>query len=518
MNPIRHIIGLDISTQTITAMLIGVAEENGAPVELIISGAWTESRPCRDEIGRKSPAVWVELVRDCVAGLKKKAREAELAEGIGISTTFPGCFAILADGSTDPRFTSLYDNSCDEGICEGAYEDVLGEAERETLNRYWPGNMAIGLVHLVKSCGLSLDAAVKIVPPNTAFAWELLRSAGHQVVAADVVTDFTQAAIGGLCDSLTGEPVPPGVAGLLRLAAPEIELEHLRGLLPKLAPSWRNVVPEDAMGDVRELLGLPKLRSVSIGAGDSALGALALMSGRDTVINVRGSSDSPMVVIDAPKPRTGPRETVLHYPLPTATKLADSPWCAVAPMLRTGRVWDWVRRLRFADDDVNADARLEALALEALRSTRVRPTFDTALGGERAPLWNALATGSLTGLTEAHGVGDIALAALEGMSETLGACIRLMEDRYGVSAEKMLLVGGPAKSALWNSIAQVHTGKETFATTFSDASLLGAALLGYAAVHDGIEPDCHVSERLLALSRLSASHELIAPVAVRPLD
>jgi len=516
MSAIRYVIGVDISTQTVTAMLIGVAEHDGSPVELVACGEWMESRPCRDEISRKSPALWVELVRKCVAGLMEKAREVELVEAIGVSTTFPGCFAILKGGAVDPRFASLYDNTDDAGLCEGAFDEALGRAECETLSRMWPGNMAIGLAHLVKTEGLRLDNAAGIVPPNTAFACELLRSAGHKPNAETLFSDFTQTAIGGLYDARTGEPVPRGVAALLEEAMPEIDVAWLRALLPRAAPSWRNVVPDRALVGVRKLLGLPKLVSVSIGAGDSPLGTLALMADRETVINVRGSSDSPMIVVDAPKPRTGVRETVLHYPLPTAASLSDSPWCVVAPMLRSGRVWDWVRNLGFDEGDPEADAKLEALALEAARASgrdgRRPLRFDTALGGERAPAWDAHATGAITGLVESHGIGEIALAALEGMSRTLGECIKLMEDRYQARTTKMLLVGGPAKNKLWNWITQVGTGKQTFVTSFSDASVLGAALLGYGALYDGVEADSSISRRLFAVSRLSASHPLVAPV------
>jgi len=89
-----------------------------------------------------------------------------------------------------------------------------------------------------------------------------------------------------------------------------------------------------------------------------------------------------------------------------------------------------------------------------------------------------------------------------------------MEERYGVETQKLLLVGGPARNKLWNWITQERTGKTTFATTFSDASLLGAALLGYGAAYDGREPDESVSSRLMALSKLSSSHPLVAPVPV----
>ncbi len=187
-------------------------------------------------------------------------------------------------------------------------------------------------------------------------------------------------------------------------------------------------------------------------------------------------------------------------------------------MLRSGRVWDWVRNLRFEAGDPDADAKLEALALEAFHVKHEGGhgdpplQFSTALGGERAPHWDAKAVGSIVGLVESHGIGDIALAALEGMSGTLGDCIKLMESRYEVRTSKLLLVGGPARNRLWNAITQAGTGKQTFATTFSDASLLGAALLGYAALYDGSETDRRISERLLAISRLSSGHPLVAPV------
>lgn len=507
---VRHVIGIDISTQTISAMLIGVVEADGRPVELVISSAWVETRACRDELSRKSLGVWIELVRECIAGLKRKAREAETAEAVGVSTTFPGCFAILRGGDVDAQFVSLYDNTDDAGICSGEFETELGRAEAETYSRMWPGNMAIGLARIMRRDGLRLDMVDGIVPPNTAFSHQLMRLVG--VDAAELITDFSQAAIGGLYDARSGEPVPSAVADLLNKAVPGMDPPTLRSLLPKLAPAWRNTIPADAVGAVGGLLGLAKLKSVSIGAGDSPLGALALISGDDTVINVRGSSDSPMIIVDSPKSKDGARENVLHYPMPTATHLADSPWCVVAPMLRSGRVWDWVRRLRFDNDTPDADVELEKLALQAaINKDKAALHFHTALGGERAPDWDSTAAGALRGLVESHTIGDIALAALEGMSGTLKECIGLMERRYDVKPEKLLLVGGPAKNRLWNWITQRHTGKKTFATTFSDASLLGAALLGYGAMYDGLEHDSAIAKRLGALSKLSASHKLISP-------
>ena len=513
MSRTRHIIGIDISTQTVSAMLIGVGEIDGHPAEIIASDAWMERRMCKQKMWRKNPAVWLELVKDSIAGLKKIAREAGAAESVGISTTFPGCLAVLDDGFIDPQFVSLYDNTDDAGICTDDFDAALALAERETLNRIWPGSMAGGLAHLIKSRGLRLDKVRRIVPPNTAIACQLLRSAGCMPDPSALFSDFTQTTVSGLYDARSGAPVPKHVGDLLLRAVRGIDLDRLKTLLPNAAPAWRNVVPAGCLDAVRKLLGLPELRSVSIGAGDSALGTLALIGDRETIINVRGSSDSPTMLVDAPRPCTCRRETVLHFPLPTATCLGDSPWCVVAPMLRSGRVWDWVRNLRFAADDPEADAKLEGLAREAfhVKHDRAPLQFDPALGGERAPSWDARAVGSIVGLVESHGLGDIALAALEGISKRLAECIDLMESRYEVRTTKLLLAGGPTRNELWNAITKARTGKQTYATNFSDASLLGAGLLGYAALYDGLEDDRRVADRLLAAARLSASHPRIAP-------
>ena len=139
----------------------------------------------------------------------------------------------------------------------------------------------------------------------------------------------------------------------------------------------------------------------------------------------------------------------------------------VAPMLRSGRVWDWVRRLSFDDGDPDADVRLEALAIGALKKRLGAPAgslgaqpvrFHAALGGERAPDWNAHATGLISGLVESHSIGDIALAALEGMSRALRDCLDLMESRYQKKAKRLVLAGGPTRNALWNWVTEAITG------------------------------------------------------------
>ena len=527
MVEIKWVLGVDISTQTVTAMLAGVQEENGEPRELVISSAWIARRPCASETERKTPTVWLRRLRECVSDLKRAARQTELVESIGISTTFPGAFTILKDGSIDPALVSLYDNTDDAGINDEVFGELLGRAESHSLSRMWPGNMTLGVAHLVASEGLKLDDAAAIVPPNTAFAYALRQSLGEAPDPSGLFSDFTQTAISGMYDARTGEAAPGAVLELLEAALPRHNWPALKSLLPGAQPAWRNVLDGRGAVEARSLLGLPNLKAVSIGAGDSPLGTLTLLPDADTIVNVRGSSDSPILTVDAPRPRMTQRETVLHHPLPSATSLGDAPWSVVAPMLRSGKVWDWVRRLRYADNDDAADAELEWLATDALKKRLRAPAgslerspmrFAPALGGERAPDWDPRATGVISGLIESHGIGDIALAALEGMSRVLSECIRSMELRYDTRPRRLVVAGGPAKNALWNWVMQVFTGKQTFATTFSDASLLGAALIGRAAGLDGELPDRAIREKLLALARRASEHSSVKPAPVGPPD
>ncbi|MCE5198538.1 MAG: FGGY-family carbohydrate kinase [Armatimonadota bacterium] len=520
---IRHAIGIDISTQAVTLMLISVSEKDGVPVDLATSSKLIVSSPCAEESCRRDPLVWLNLIRECISELTALAPEIRLVESIGVSATLPGTFPVLNDGTINPHLVSLYDNTDDVGISRSSLDDELGAAESETLNRMAPGNMVIGLAHLVKSCGLDLGGVRKLLLPNTALAYTMLREAGADPDPSRLFADPSQCVISGMYDARTAERVPSGVAQLWSALIPKVSTEHLRSLLTPMQPAWRNVLSLDSTPPVRELLGLPSLRSFSIGAGDSPLGALALMTRPDTVITVRGSTDSPMIIVDTPKGRISPREVVLQYPLPTAIGLTDAPWCAVAPTMRSGRVWDWVRDL---GGGIEHD-RLEAMAVAALKrrlrapedSLEARPLmFYTALGGERAPEWDPNATGIINGLLASHDLGDIALAALEGISRRLRSCIKLTEDRYEMCPPNILLAGGCARNALWNWLTAVHTGKKTYATTFSDASLLGAAMLGYAAEYDGIESDEAVSSRLLALSKLPSVRSLIDRTEVHAPD
>ncbi|MCX8052980.1 MAG: FGGY-family carbohydrate kinase [Armatimonadetes bacterium] len=89
-----------------------------------------------------------------------------------------------------------------------------------------------------------------------------------------------------------------------------------------------------------------------------------------------------------------------------------------------------------------------------------------------------------------------------------------MESRYGLKLLNLLLAGGPVRNSLWNRVTGAIVGKKTFITEFCDASLLGAAMLGYASSYDGREPDQAISRRLRSLSKIATRHPLVKPKPV----
>jgi len=97
--------GIDISTQTVSAMLVGVREVEGKLSELLIVPGWVVSRPYGGPSERKDPLAWVRLARECLADLLAAVPEAGLVQGLRVSTTFPGAFPIRLEKQI-PRYRS----------------------------------------------------------------------------------------------------------------------------------------------------------------------------------------------------------------------------------------------------------------------------------------------------------------------------------------------------------------------------------------------------------------------------
>jgi xylulokinase len=138
----------------------------------------------------------------------------------------------------------------------------------------------------------------------------------------------------------------------------------------------------------------------------------------------------------------------------------------------------------------SADA-MSALA-ESVPTGAAGVRFVPALSGAMAPRWRADVRASFHGLDAAHGRAHCARAVLEG-------CAFAMRDVHtrlralGVPIERIRLMGGGARSAVWARIRADVVQQPVEVCPVTDASPVGAAML--AAVAIGAQPDLATAAR-----------------------
>lgn len=105
------------------------------------------------------------------------------------------------------------------------------------------------------------------------------------------------------------------------------------------------------------------------------------------------------------------------------------------------------------------------------------PLFLPHLDGERAPLWDAGARGSFTGLSSAAGPAEMARAVFEGVAYSARLVFDRLEQAAGSGADVIHHAGGGSASSLWCQIRADVLGKTLRRTAMRDAGVLGAALM-----------------------------------------
>lgn len=130
---------------------------------------------------------------------------------------------------------------------------------------------------------------------------------------------------------------------------------------------------------------------------------------------------------------------------------------------------------------LNAYAQLDAAA------ERVPPGADGLLVlpylmGERSPIWDANARGSVVGLTLFHTRAHLYRAFLEGVAFALRHNIEAGRDANYPLDDQLLVVGGGAKSKLWTQIMADVTGYPVLAADSGGEAALGDAMLAALGV------------------------------------
>jgi xylulokinase len=119
----------------------------------------------------------------------------------------------------------------------------------------------------------------------------------------------------------------------------------------------------------------------------------------------------------------------------------------------------------------------EVFDLACKADIRHVPLFMPHLDGERAPLWDASARGSFTGLTSATGAAELSLAVLEGVAYSARLVFDSLARSAGREADVIHHAGGGATSDLWCQVRSDVLGRPLRRTVMRDAGVLGAALM-----------------------------------------
>ena len=113
------------------------------------------------------------------------------------------------------------------------------------------------------------------------------------------------------------------------------------------------------------------------------------------------------------------------------------------------------------------------------------------LAGERTPYADADARGAFLGLSLRHTREHMARSVMEGITMSLKDCLALGE-QSGVTASRIYLSGGGARSAFWQQMAADIFEIEVVRTGNDEGPAYGAAILAAvgAGIHKSVEQAC----------------------------
>ncbi|HWO25390.1 MAG TPA: FGGY family carbohydrate kinase [Kofleriaceae bacterium] len=337
-----------------------------------------------------------------------------------------------------------------------------------------------------------------------------------------------------LVERLTGEAViDPALASttmLLELAAPGgprwaapllAAFAIAPAELPRLAGACEVAGALTAAG--ARATGLRAGTVVAVGTGDDFATPLgAGVTGPGPVVCGIGTAEVVGALSLEPVLDRAAAEPMLEtHAYPTGAFFVENPGWLSGGALR------WAARLL----GIAGDAEFDALAAAAPPGAG-GVTFVPALAGAMTPVWRPHARGTLHGLAVAHDRGHAARAVLEGLAFAARDVVERLA-ALGLPAERVLLLGGGSRSAVWAQLRADVLGLPHDVAASTDTCAIGAAML--AAVAAGVHRDLAAAAALAppparsfapdpgargaadaAYRRYRALVEALAPLATRP--
>lgn len=243
-------------------------------------------------------------------------------------------------------------------------------------------------------------------------------------------------------------------------------------------PVGTGYVRRDLPGDVAVLLILPAGTPFIIGAGDGCcanLGSGAIAPGIAAL--TIGTSGAVRVTGHTP---------VENYAAMTFNYLLDEKTFISGGAINNGGIAvDWLLK-NFLNKSELTTADYDGLfaAIETVPAGSDGLLFLPYLYGERAPLWDAKASGAFLNIKPLHTQAHFLRAGLEGICFALNNVLESLESAStGIS--QLNVSGGFVHSPVWMQLLADITGKKLALLQLEDASAVGAIYLAMRALYPG---------------------------------
>ncbi|MCC6802853.1 MAG: xylulokinase, partial [Anaerolineae bacterium] len=240
---------------------------------------------------------------------------------------------------------------------------------------------------------------------------------------------------------------------------------------PVIVSGW---LRDTAARDTGLVAGTP----VAVGSGDSVVEAFGIGAAApgDCIVKL-GTAANVNLVTAVPCPS---HQTI------TYRHLTGSHWFTITPTNSGASTMRWFRDT-FCRYEVDQAAQrgigvyqlIDELALGAPVGSGGL-LFHPYLMGERAPYWDPDLRGDFVGVRAHHRLNHFARAVLEGVAFSIRDCLQVVE-ALGQPIRSFRLIGGGAKSRLWQQIMADVLGQPLLKPAVEDAAF-GAALLAGVAV------------------------------------
>lgn len=438
-------LGIDLGTSELKALLLDdahrIVDTAAAPLTL--------SRP-RPLWSEQAPADWWQAcceALDTLAGRNPGAMAQ--VRGIGLSGQMHG--AVLLDEAERVLRPAILWNDGRSGEECRAMMQAMPELPAIAGNLAMPGFTAPKLLWVARhEAELFARVSCVLLPKD----WLRLQLCGEKIseMSDAAGTLWLDVAARDWSDSLLA------AAGLKRAQMPRLVegSAPCSVLKPELAARW----------------GMPEGVLIAGGGGDNAASAVGIGAVRpgEGFLSL-GTSGVLFVVNDRFRPNPALAVHAFCHALPGR-------WHQMSVMLSAASCLRWLTRLTGRSDEGALLAEVAALDPAARAAA---PLFLPYLSGERTPHNDPHAQGVFFGLGFDHGAPALAWSVLEGVAFAFRDGLAALQDA-GTRVERLSLVGGGARSALWArllaDVLQIelvtHGGGET-------GGALGAARLAWLA-------------------------------------